>query len=252
MKQVNWAGETVRVGDAQLYYEMHGSGEPLICLHNFSSNSRERFAGLLPRLKEKYTCYLVDLRGHGRSDNPTNDWTKEQFSQDIITLCKELCIDSAFFLAASSGGMTMLRVAKYAPRLVRAMVIDSATYRIPKEAQKYYKAPEALSPKLRTYYQNANEKYGADYWQEMAQAFYNFRLPDCDINIPLESLKGLTSPTLIIHGDRDNFFPVSIATQMKMTIPNSELSIFPNTKHIVMEFYPERVAEMTLDFLGRF
>jgi pimeloyl-ACP methyl ester carboxylesterase len=251
VKHEGWLGETVRAGDVNLYYETHGEGEPLLCLHNFSSNSRVRYTPLLPILTKHFTCYLIDLRGHGRSDNPTNDWTKEQFSRDIINFCKELKINSAFFLAASSGGMTMLRVARYAPQLVRAMVIDSATYRIPDEAQKYYKSPESLSDKLKEYYKKANEVYGPDYWHEMAQAFYNFRLPDCDINIPLESLKEITSPTLIIHGDRDNFFPVDIPVEMKMTIPNSELSIFPNTQHFVMEFYPERVAEMAVDFFEK-
>ena len=246
-----WLGQTVKVGDVELYYECHGEGEPLLCLHNFSSNSRDRFAPLLPILTKEYKCYLVDLRGHGRSDNPTNDWTKEQFSHDIIGFCKELGFDAVRFLAASSGGMTMLHVARYAPKLVRAMVIDSATYMIPQSAQRYYKSPKSLSPKLQDYYKKANEIYGTEYWHEMAQAFYNFRLPDCDINISLESLKEITSPTLIMHGDRDNFFPVDIPVNMKMTIPNSELSIFPNTAHIIMEFYPERVAEMAIEFFER-
>jgi pimeloyl-ACP methyl ester carboxylesterase len=253
MKKENWLGETVKVRDVDLYYEIHGAenDDPLLCLHNFSSNSRDRFTLLLPILKKKYRCYLVDLRGHGRSNNPTNDWTKEQFSRDIIGLCEALNIDSAYFLAASSGAMTMLRVAMYAPKLVRAMVLDSGTYKVPQSAQKYYKAPESLSAKLKEYYKKANEIYGEDYWKEMAQAFYNFRLPECDINLPLESLKEITSPTLIIHGDRDIFFPVDIPAEMKMTIPNSELSIFPNTQHIVMEFYPERVAEMGIEFFNR-
>ncbi|MDP4220040.1 MAG: alpha/beta hydrolase [Bacteroidota bacterium] len=222
-----------------------------MCLHNFSSNSRDRFYPLLPVLSKSYTCYLIDLRGHGRSDNPTNDWSKEQFSRDIIAFCRALGLDSALFLAASSGAMTMLRVARYAPSLVKAMVIDSGTYRIPASAQKYYKDPDSLSPKLKEYYKKANEIYGESYWRELAQAFYNFRLPDCDINIPLESLREIVSPTLIVHGDRDIFFPVDIAVDLKMTIPNSELSVFPNTQHIVMEFYPERVAEMATDFFRK-
>ncbi|MFI5264262.1 MAG: alpha/beta fold hydrolase [Candidatus Kapaibacterium sp.] len=251
MKRTGWLGETVRVGDVNLYYESHGEGEPLLCVHNFSSNSRTRFAPLLPVLAKKYKCYLIDLRGHGRSDNPTNDWTKEQFSRDIIGLCKELKINSAYFLAASSGGMAMLRVARYAPDLVRAMVIDSATYKVPRESQKYYRPPESLSEKLKEYYKKANEIYGPEYWHEMAQAFYNYRLHECDVNIPLESLKEIISPTLIIHGDSDIFFPVNIPAEMKMTIPNSELAIFPNTQHIVMEFYPERIAEMAVEFFER-
>ncbi|MEI8134291.1 MAG: alpha/beta hydrolase [bacterium] len=251
MNSSDWLGKTVLVGNVNLYYETHGKGAPLVCLHNFSSNSRDRYDKLLPTLAQHFTCYLVDLRGHGRSDNPTNDWTKEQFSRDIISFCKEIGIDSAYFLAASSGGMTMLRVARYAPALVKAMVIDSATYRIPQVAQKFYKAPESLSPKLRNVYEGANEIYGKSYWHEMAQAFYNFRLPECDINLPLSVLSEITSPTLIIHGDRDNFFPVEIATQMKSAIPNAELSVFPNTQHIVMEFYPERVAEMAVEFFRK-
>ena len=46
-------------------------------------------------------------------------------------------------------------------------------------------------------------------------------------------------------------YNVQIAVDIKNTISNSELSIFPNTQHIVMEFYPERVAEMTIDFFGK-
>jgi pimeloyl-ACP methyl ester carboxylesterase len=251
MKKENWLGETVQVGNVNLYYEIHGSGEPLLCLHNFSSNSRDRFTPLLPILSQKFLCYLIDLRGHGRSDNPGNIWTKEQFSRDIIGFCNELNLDSAFFLAASSGAMTMLRVAKYAPELVRAMVLDSATFKIPASAQKYYKPPESLTQKLQEYYKKANEIYGPDYWHELARAFYNFRLPDCDINLPLDFLKAIKAPTLLIHGDRDIFFPVDIAADMKLAIPNSELAVFPNTQHIVMEFYPERVAEMAVEFFER-
>jgi pimeloyl-ACP methyl ester carboxylesterase len=73
-------------------------------------------------------------------------------------------------------------------------------------------------------------------------------LPDADVNVDPSVLHEITSPTLIIHGDRDLFFPVDIAIDMKKNIPNSELCVFPNTDHIVTEFYPKRVAEMTVDF----
>jgi len=251
MKKENWFGETVDIDGVNLYYEIHGNGEPLLCLHNFSQNSRIRFTSLLPVLTKKYRCYLIDLRGHGRSDNPGNIWTKEQFSRDIIGFCDELKIDSAFFLAASSGAMTTLRIARYAPKLIRAMVLDSGTYTIPRSAQIYYKSPESLSPKLKEYYKKANEIYGPDYWHEMAQAFYNYRLPGCDVNIPLDWLKEISTPTLLIHGDRDIFFPVDIAADMKLAIPESELAVFPHTQHIVMEFYPERVAEMAVEFFEK-
>jgi len=234
-----------------MYYERHGNGEPLICLHNFSANSRTRFTPLLPLLAEHYTCFLVDLRGHGRSNNPSSFWTHEQSAYDIIELCRVLELSSARFLATSSGAMTMLRVAQYAQSLVQAMVLDSTTYRVPPEARKYYKDPETLSPKLKEYYRNANEIYGPEYWKTLAKTFYDFRLPECDINIPLESTASILAPTMLICGDRDFFFPVDIAVDLKRTIPNSELLVYPNTSHIVMEFHPLLVARETVKFFSR-
>ncbi len=250
MKPEHWQGEIIRVFDAELYYETHGVGEPLICLHNFSSNARKCFAQLLPILTKRFTCYLVDLRGHGRSTNPSTNWTKDQFSKDIIELCSRLHLDRTKFLAASSGAMTMLRVASKAPNLVEQMVLDSGTYQIPEASQRYYRSPEVLSEKLTRYYAEANEIYGAQYGPILAKAFYDFRLPECDINIGVDLLAEIQAPTLIVHGDRDLFFPVEIPIEMKRVIPRAELSIFPNTEHIVMEHYPERVAEMTVEFLS--
>lgn len=247
-----WLGTTVPVHDADLYYERHGEGNPpLICLHNFSSNSRALFTPMLRILVPHFDCYLVDMRGHGRSNNGRNEWTHEQSAQDIIALCEALNIKEARFLAASSGGMTMLRVARYKPKLVRAMVIDSATYRVPQEARKFYKPPESLSPKLKEYYRAANEVMGPDHGKILAQTFYDFRLPECDINVKLEVLKEIECPTLILSGDRDLFFTVDIAIDMRRTIPSSELLVYPNTQHIVMLYHPEMVARTSIDFFAR-
>lgn len=251
MKNTHWLGEQVPLTNVNLYYEKHGEGPPLFCLHNFSANGRSRFTPLLPILTKHYTCYLVDLRAHGRSDNPTGIWTHEESAKDIIELCDKLHIDSAYFLGTSSGGMTLLKVARMKPELVRAMVIDSATIRVPEASRAFYKRPELLKPSIVKFYEEANEIYGKEYWRYLAQTFYDFRLPEADVNVDPVVLQDIACPTLIIHGDRDIFFPVDIAVDMKKNIPNSELCVFPNTDHIVTEFYPERVAEMVVDFIRK-
>jgi pimeloyl-ACP methyl ester carboxylesterase len=145
----------------------------------------------------------------------------------------------------------MLRVARYAPGLVKSMVIDSATYRVPPEARKFYRPPEMLSPRIISYYQAAKEATDMEYWRFLAKTFYDFRLPECDINVPLETLGDIKAPTLIISGDRDSFFTVDIAMDMKQTIPTSELLVVPHTKHIVMEYFPEMVAKRAIEFFDR-
>ena len=246
-----WSGFYVPVTGAKLYVEQYGFGDPLICLHNFSSNGRSRFLPLVPILSEYFTCYLVDLRGHGRSTNESEEWNHELISRDIIELCEYLKFTSMRFLAASLGAVAMLRVARYAPELVRAMVLDSGTYQVPVSARTYYKNPETLNTKLRKYYEEANEVYGAEYGPILAKIFYDFRLPECDINLPLEVLREIQAPTLLIAGGRDIFFPADIPLAMKQTIPRSELLMFPDTGHIVMEFFPEIVAKRSVEFFRR-
>ena len=241
-----------QVNGAKLYVERHGAGEPLICLHSFSSNGRLRFGLLLPELERDFTCYVVDLRGHGRSTNEDGNWSHERIAHDIIELCEGLGLTSAFFLAASSGAMAMLRVAQYKPELVRAMVLDSATYQVPEASRQHYKHPDTLSPKLKAMYAEANEVYGPEYGSVLAKVLYDFRLAECDINIPLEGLSAINAPTLLIAGENDQFFPPYVHQAMAQSIPGSELVIFSDTGHIVMEFYPKRVAELAVEFFRRY
>lgn len=249
----HWLGETVLSNGVNLYYEIHGQKDApsLICLHNFSANGRSRFTPLLPILTKKFKCYLVDLRAHGRSDNPSGVWTHHESALDIAGLCDGLGISDAFFLGTSSGGMTLLKLARYRTDLVRAMVVDSATIRVPEASRRFYKHPDTLTQKLVSYYEEANEIYGKAYWRYLAQTFYDFRLPEADVNIDASLLRDIIAPTLIIHGDRDQFFPADIAVDMKRHITNSQLSIFPHTPHIVAEYYPERVAEIASEFLTK-
>src|SRR5437764_6284456 len=100
------------------------------------------------------------------------------------------------------------------------MVLDSGTYRLPVASRKYYKDLERLTPKLKAYYAEANEVYGPDYGPVLAKIFYDFCLPECDINQPIEHLWEIQTPTLLIAGDRDLFFPLYLHQEMAEAIPN--------------------------------
>jgi pimeloyl-ACP methyl ester carboxylesterase len=247
----DWKGRQIDVFDTRIYLEEHGEGPPLVCLHSFASNGRARFGPLLPVLSRHFHCYIVDLRGHGRSEIGTAHWTHEQVARDIIELCRKLGLTSAYFLATSSGAMAMLRVARYAPGLVRAMVLDSTTNEVPVTSRQFYRDPEHLTPKLKELYRTANEIHGPEFGPTLAKIFYDFRLPECDINQPIELMREIEQPTLLVHPDRDIFFPLRIAEALNAAIPNSELYVSEDTGHIVMEFYPEVVARLATEFFSR-
>jgi pimeloyl-ACP methyl ester carboxylesterase len=64
-------------------------------------------------------------------------------------------------------------------------------------------------------------------------------------------LQGITTPVLLIHGDRDDLFPVEMPQELYRLLPNAELCILPNTNHVPPEEHPGWFNEITLDFLAR-
>ena len=64
-------------------------------------------------------------------------------------------------------------------------------------------------------------------------------------------MRGIAAPTLIVHGDRDWFFPVAVPAELYRRLPDAELCILPNTGHAPPVERPEWFNAITLDFLGR-
>ena len=74
---------------------------------------------------------------------------------------------------------------------------------------------------------------------------------DDDMNFTKESLSTITARTLIVHGDRDNFFPVEIPLDLYRSIPNSELWIIPGSDHSAIFDTATPFASTALRFLDR-
>lgn len=112
------------VNGLSLYFEEHGSGEPLILLHG-GLGAGEMFAPLLPVLAERRKVVLVDLQGHGRTADIDRPLRPELLADDIAALTGHLGLGYADVLGYSLGADVALRTAIQHPRAVRRLVLIS-------------------------------------------------------------------------------------------------------------------------------
>ena len=91
-----------RIGDIDMYYEVHGTGEPLVLLHGLSLDSSV-WIKQVSALSQKYQVIIFDNRGVGQTDAPHNDYSTEMMADDTATLMKFLNVAEAHILGFSNG-----------------------------------------------------------------------------------------------------------------------------------------------------
>ena len=146
--------------------------------------------------------------------------------------------------------MTLLHMATAQPERVEAMVLIGATSYFPEQAREIMRAstPESLSWIL----EEAHSR-GLEQARELVSQLLAFNDIYDDMNFTPPYLSTITASTLIVHGDRDPFFPVSIPVEEYEAIPNSYLWIVPNGGHVPLlgsERGRTMFSEFVLDFLA--
>src|SRR5512147_3119755 len=116
------------VNGLSLYYEEHGSGEPLVLLHG-GLGAGEQFAPILPALGAGRRVITVDLQGHGRTADIDRPLRPELLADDIAALVAHLGLPRADVMGYSLGGLTALRTAIQHPACVGRLVLVSVPFR---------------------------------------------------------------------------------------------------------------------------
>ena len=223
--------EIAKVNGIELHYDVQGSGEPLILLHGFLECS-SLWAPVVPELAKRYKVITVDLRGHGRSTNPSNKFSHPQSAEDIRALMDSLGIKQARAVGFSSGGMTLLRLATKYPERLSKMVVVGATTHFPEQARAMVRSVkmENLPPPMLGAFRNCATR-GDGQVRDLLAQFANFANTTDDMNLTPADLARIKAQTLIIHGDRDEFFPVAVPVAMYGAIPKAALWIVPGGDH---------------------
>src|SRR5881628_3037116 len=116
------------VNGIKLYYEIHGTGRPLILLHG-GLGAIEMFGPNLPALARGRQVIGVDLQGHGRTADVDRPISVQLMADDIAALIQQLRLDSVDVMGYSLGGGVALQVAIRHPELVRRLVVVSMPFK---------------------------------------------------------------------------------------------------------------------------
>ena len=238
------------VHGARLYYEIHGAGEPLLLLHGFNG-SGQAFQDFLADYAAGYQVILPDLRGHGRSTNPSGAFTHRQAAKDVLALLDHLGLRRVRGIGTSTGGMTLVHMATQQPERIEAMILVGATIYFPEQARVIMRSrdPEQITPeemeRARAVHKNGDEQILA-----LRRQFHAFKDSYDDMNFTAPFLATIQARTLVVHGDRDQFFPVDIPLQIYRSVPKSYLWIVPNGGHGPHRQHPQEFLRLTKQFLA--
>jgi pimeloyl-ACP methyl ester carboxylesterase len=230
--QATARGHTVQVNGIEMYYEESGAGEPLVLLHGFGGCT-QNWHPFAAELSEGHRLIVVDLRGHGHSTNPANEFTHREAARDVFLLLDELEIGRFSAMGMSSGGMTLLHMATSQPARIEAMVLISATSHFTEQARALFRRAsfENFPRPVQEMYRECAKRGDAQIQQLVAQ-FKAFHDNQDDMSFTARELSTITARTLVVHGDRDRFFPVEIPVSLYRSIPNAELWIIPGGDHV--------------------
>jgi pimeloyl-ACP methyl ester carboxylesterase len=120
-------GDYAEVNGLRMYYEVHGTGLPLVLLHG-AYMTVDAMGSILPGLAKSRRVIVPEMQGHGRTADIDRPITYEEMSDDVAALLGHLGIEEADAFGYSMGGGVALLLAIRHPSLVRKLVVASASY----------------------------------------------------------------------------------------------------------------------------
>lgn len=240
----------VAVNGVNLHYEITGQGEPLLWLHGFMGAGPD-WQYIFSEPPAGFRLIAPDLRGHGASNNPSGEFSFRQSAYDVLGLLDALHIDRLRAIGVSGGGLTLLHIATLRPALVDAMVIVSAPPYFPAQARAIQRqASEAMFGPAELDLMRKRHVGGAAQLQQLLAHARGLADSYDDVSFTPPRLGTISADTLIVFGDRDPLYPVSLAFELYSSIPKAHLWVVPDGGHSpVFGAAAPRFAETALSFL---
>jgi pimeloyl-ACP methyl ester carboxylesterase len=219
------------VNGISLHWEACGDGEPLLWLHGAMGRGDD-WRYLFDDAPQGFRILAPDLRGHGASTNPTGTFTFRQAALDVLALLRHLGIARTKAIGLSGGGIALLHLATLEPGIVESMILVSAPPYFPEQARQFQRQfSEATVGPAEMERMRARHTQGEPQVQQLFTIARQFAERYDDVNFTPPYLSTITAETLLVFGDRDPLYPVSLAMEMQLAIPRSYLWVVPNGGH---------------------
>src|SRR5213594_2244405 len=125
--QAQAVGHHVNVNGMRMYYEVSGTGDPLVVLHGAYMNI-PTMGAIIPRLARTHNVYAVELQGHGRTTDIARPITYPNLADDVAAFMDAVGLQKADVFGYSMGAVTGLQLAIRQPAKVNRLVMASGAY----------------------------------------------------------------------------------------------------------------------------
>jgi pimeloyl-ACP methyl ester carboxylesterase len=258
----------VDVGTHRLWVTEKGRGSPVVLLHPLFLDARV-FEPIEDALVEEHRLLAVDVRDHGRSEGPPEEWTLGQAVGELEHAMDELGVPSAHLVGVSMGGMIAMRWALAHPDRVRSLALLSTSADAEPRAWLHKAMTQAVrfagrpATKLLLPYatrrmfspQAREEEPAVDEWRRRIATMEPDRLHRAgqavfDREPILDRLDAIDAPALVLVGEEDE----AVATEQGRRIADAldaEHEVVPDAGHVLPIEAPETVADELVHFLRR-
>jgi pimeloyl-ACP methyl ester carboxylesterase/dihydrofolate reductase len=249
------------VNGLEMYYEVHGSGRPLVLLHGNLSTIGVDFGGIIPSLATSRQVIAVEQQAHGHTADIDRPLSIRSWTDDTAALLRHLGVEQADLFGYSSGSAVAFQLAFDHPQLVGKLVLASFSYRL-----------DGLHPGLMDNIGELQPEHlaGSPFEQDYARVAPNpgdwpkliEKIKQMDADLPqwtADDVKGLASPTMLIIGDSDIVQPEHSVELFRLLgggvigdltgLPRSRLAVLPGTTHVTLVQKADWLASMVAEFL---
>ena len=249
------------VNGLNMYYEVHGGGEPVVLLHGAFMTITNNWAGWISELSKTRKVIAVEMQGHGRTADVPRDITYENLADDVAALLNYLKIPRADLIGYSMGGAVALECAIRHPDKVRKAVIISSMFRSDGmsaealESIRKLTADDFKGSPIELEYKKLSPT-PSDF-SKFVQRLVATASKGYDLGA--DKLKATTAPMFFIHGDADGVKLAHIAEMYRLKGGGvhgdmgprsaSRLAILPDTTHVTLMQRIPIIVPMVNDFL---
>ena len=254
------------VNGTKLYYEMQGTGEPLVFIHG-GGYDRRMWGDQFFSFANRYTVIRYDVRGYGKSAAPTKPYSDDE---DLYRLLQYLKVSKAHLVGLSMGGRIAIDFVLTHPEMVASLTAAAPGL------SGFPFSTESTIEMMKIVYSILNDDgtpageawlrsaYNAAAMENPIVAaklrpiaienshvwLINFFFPRPPFPLAVQRLNEIRVPTLVIRGDRDVKMITDIVATLEKDIPGAKKVIISGAGHMVNVEKPQEFNTTLSDFLG--
>lgn len=260
MKSLQSSGKAA-VNGLNLYYEIHGTGKPIVLLHGSYMTIDLNWAAILPELAKTNQVIAIEMQGHGRTADIPRNPTYQNLADDLSALLKQLKIEKASVLGYSLGGTVAIQFAISHPDQLDKLILISTVSKHTGWSQAVRDAMKTMKPEflaqtpLKTEYDKVAPNPAN--WNNFLNKFIAF--DNSDFDLADDKVKAIKAPVLMIMGDNDGVTLDHKTALYKLLggdifadmnpMPKSLLAILPGSSHVGLMMQSDRILSTLQPFL---